>query len=134
MMNYLAILVSAVAAFLLGGLWYSPFVFGKLWIKLSEMTEKELREAKQKSMVKSYLLTFVSLLIMAFVLASFLDFSGEKTLTNGLLIGFWGWLGFIAMTHVGSLLWENKSPALYALNMEHWLAVMLLMGLILGAW
>ena len=30
-MNYWAILVAAVSSFLLGGLWYSPVLFGNAW-------------------------------------------------------------------------------------------------------
>ena len=32
-LNYLAIFVAAVSTFLLGSLWYAPFLFGKAWLE-----------------------------------------------------------------------------------------------------
>ena len=32
--NYLAIVVAAIVIFILGGLWYSPMLFSRRWVKL----------------------------------------------------------------------------------------------------
>ena len=39
--NNVAVLVSGVAIFMLGGLWYSPVLFAKRWVKLIGKTEEE---------------------------------------------------------------------------------------------
>ena len=42
--NFLAILAAAVSAFLLGGLWYAPGVFGRAWMRDCGFTEESLRK------------------------------------------------------------------------------------------
>lgn len=37
--NYLAVFVAALSTFLIGGLWYSPILFGKAWMKANNLTE-----------------------------------------------------------------------------------------------
>ncbi len=40
--NYLAVFVAAPSTFLIGGLWYSPILFSKAWMKANNFTEEEL--------------------------------------------------------------------------------------------
>jgi len=42
--NYLAVLVATVVNFVLGGLWYSPLLFGKKWMALMNVTEEEIKK------------------------------------------------------------------------------------------
>lgn len=42
-LNYWAILVAALSAFLVGGMWYSPAVFGKTWMKENGFSEADLK-------------------------------------------------------------------------------------------
>jgi hypothetical protein len=51
-LNFLAILVAAVAAFVLGALWYSPVLFAKQWMKAHGYTPDKL-EAMKKGMVRA---------------------------------------------------------------------------------
>lgn len=136
--NYLAVLVAAIAAVVLGGIWYGP-VFGKLWITLMGWTPKEIEEAKKKGMGKSYALTALGALVMAYVLAHFVVGWAMATIAQsavfiGLQTGFWLWLGIVLPVLLSSVLWEKKSWKLYLLNVGYWLAVLLTMGAILGGW
>ena len=130
--NYLAVLVAAIAAYVVGFLWYGP-VFGKKWIVLMGFTEKAMEKAKQKSMIGAYLGTFLSMLVMAYVLAIFIGFMGYYP-TAGIQVGVVTWLGFIATTMLGKVFWENKSWFLYILDAGHYLVTLVMMGAILGAW
>ena len=47
-LNYLAIIVAALSTFLIGGLWYSPAAFGKLWMKENGFTEEGMKNSKAK--------------------------------------------------------------------------------------
>ena len=55
-LNYVAILVASLSTFLIGGLWYSPAVFGKSWMKENGFTEEGMKNA---NMVKIFGLAFV---------------------------------------------------------------------------
>jgi hypothetical protein len=132
--NYLAVLVAAIASMAFGFFWYSPAGFGKQWIKLSGMTKKQLDSAKKKGMGKSMTLGFIAQLVMAYVLAVFLGYTNSTTWMAGIVVAFWLWLGFIATVSLGSVLWDNKPFTLYLLNVAHWLIAVGIMGAILGAW
>ncbi len=47
MVNYLAVLVSSVVGMGIGALWYSPLLFGKLWMRWNGMDARQLEEAKK---------------------------------------------------------------------------------------
>jgi len=132
--NYLSILVASVAAMAVGALWYSPVLFGNMWIKLMGFTPEQLEEMKGKGMAKSYLVMFVSLFVMGFVLNHVLLAFEAETFLQGLEGGFWMWLGFVATLSLGSILWEGKSLKLYVINVLHSLVAIALMGGILALW
>lgn len=132
--NYLAVLVSAVVGFVIGMLWYSPLLFGNIWVKLIGMSKEDLEKAKKKGMAKTMLIAIISVLVMSFVLAHFVDIAGASTVTEGIQAGFLIWLGFIATVMLNSVLWENKPFRLYVLNIAHYFVVLIVMGAILAVW
>ncbi len=132
--NYLAILVAAIVAFAVGGLWYSPVLFGKAWAKLSGMNEKDMKKAKQKGMAKSYVLMFMGSLVMAYVLANLLSLVGATNLTQALTLACWLWIGFFITTMLGTVLWEGKPWALYFINVLYYLVNLIVMASILVSW
>lgn len=135
--NYLAVLVAALASMVIGALWYGP-VFGKSWIALSGMTPDKIEAAKAKGMSKNYFLGFLGSLVMSYVLAHALVFAsvylGAEGVSGGLMAGFWNWLGFVAPVTLGSVLWEGKSWKLWCLNNSYYLFTLLVMGAILALW
>ena len=132
--NYLAVFVSAVVSFFIGMAWYSPFLFGNIWMKLSGISKTAMEKSKKKGMALFFIAAFVGGLVMSFVLAHFIDIAGSVTALEGAQTGFWAWLGFIAPVMLGSVLWEGKSIKLYLIKVLHYLAVLMAMGSILAVW
>lgn len=142
-MAYLAILVAAIAAHVLGFLWYGP-LFGKTWMKLMNVTEKDKGKAKHEGMTKVMVGSFLTTLVMAVVLdfliseVGYVDVTGTSPFLwnalGGALTGAIAWLGFLATTQMGMVFWENKPWSLYALNTIHYLVTLVVMGAIIGAW
>ena len=132
-MNYLAILVVAILNMILGSLWYGPF-FGKPWMKYMGITKSQVTNAKKKSMAGSYFTMFVSSLVMFYVLSMFITFTNSTTWTTGMITGFWVWLGFMATTMLGSILWESKPFKLYLINTLYYLVMLLIGGALLAVW
>jgi hypothetical protein len=62
--NWLAVLVATIAAFMLGGLWFSPAMFAKAWVEAIGKTPEELPKP-----ARSLVITFVTTLVMATALA-----------------------------------------------------------------
>lgn len=132
--NYLAVLVAAIVSMILGMFWFSPAVFGRSWMKLSKINEKDIEKAKQKGMWKSYLIAFIATIVMAYVLAYLIELIGISTIKDGLWAGFFLWIGFVATTMIGMVLWEGKSWKLYFINVGFQLVSLLLMSVILAVW
>lgn len=131
--NYLAVIVTAIVGYFIGFLWYGP-IFGKTWMKLIGMTDKDLKKAKEKSMAGRIITGFVAALILTFVLAIFVGVVNATTFLQGISLGFWIWLGFLATTMLGIVLWDNKPLNLYILNTLHYLVVLAVSGGILAVW
>lgn len=131
--NILSVIVAAFANFILGFLWYGP-LFGKTWIKLMKFSEKEMNEAKKKGMAKQLVVSFISSLVMAYILAYFIQVLFYVELTAIIFLAFLIWLGFIATMTLSSVLWEGKSLRLYVLNNSYNLISLILMALILRLW
>ncbi len=135
--NYLAILVAAIASFVLGFLWHGP-LFGKLWISLSGITPEQMEAAKQKSMVKPMVGAFLAMLVMSYVMANVYDFAsayyGVVGITMGLMVAFWNWLGFVVTVSLNSVFWEGRSWKLWFFNVTYQLLTMALMAAIISVW
>lgn len=127
-LNYLAIILAALSTFLLGGLWYSPAVFGKAWMKENGFTEESMKGA---NMAKIFGLAFVLALISSINLAMFMG--PEKDVTMGAAYGFAAGFGWVA-TFVGThYLFERKSFKLFLINAGYSIVALTVMGVIIVA-
>ena len=127
------VLVTAIISMAIGAFWYSPLGFGKVWTTLMGFSDEAMQKAKEKGMGKTYLASFIGTLVMTYVLGIFVVALERVTFTQGAQLGFWIWLGFVATTFLNSVLWEGKPLKLYAINISHYLAVLLVAGGILAA-
>lgn len=132
--NYVAVLVAAIANMALGSVWYSPVLFGKTWIALTGLTPEKMQEAKARGMGKTYAVAFLASLVLACVLAHAVELWAASTVGQALTLAFWAWLGFIAPVLLGSVLWEGKPVRLYVLNVSYYLVALVLMAAILVQW
>jgi hypothetical protein len=124
------ILGAAVAKMALGALWYSNVLFFKPWIRLSGMTEAQVKQGLPKALVADFIGSF----LMALVLFHTIRWSGAQTVVEGLFIGFINWLGFVAVATVSTVTYERKPVKLYLLNNGYQLVSILAMGAILAVW
>jgi hypothetical protein len=128
--NILAVIVAAVVGFGIGWAWYSEFLFGKAWRR--EMGIEG--GASMEGMGKTMTLGFLSVLVMAYVLANIMSVVVIATVSDALILASWLWLGFVATIMLGSVLWEKKSWKLYGINAAHHFVVILVMAAILVYW
>lgn len=136
--NWLAVLVAAIAIFVLGGLWYSPVLFAKKWIALQGKTEEQMRaEAANANMPVMYLSAFITALITAWVMALVLvHFDREIAFTwvHGAMFGFLFWLGFAATTSYATALFSGKPKQLWLIDSTYNLVSFVIAGIILAVW
>ena len=129
--NYAAILVASIASFFVGFIWYTPGVFGNMWMEMSGITKGDVK-SRQKGMAGKMAAAFVAQLVMAYVLWFFMSGMNMTEPMQGMRIAACMWLGGVATTMLGIVIWENKPCKLYLLNAVHWLVAMVVMGAVLG--
>lgn len=127
--NIWAVIVAAVSTFLIGGLWYSPAVFGKAWMRENGFTEEGM---KNSNMVKIFGLAFFLAFIASINLAMFMG--PEDNIGMGAFWGFLAGFGWVA-TFVGThYLFERRSFTLFLINAGYSIVALTVMGVILAAW
>jgi len=107
-------------------LWYSPGMFGNRWKKLAGLKKKP-HETKS-----SYTGAIIASAIMALVFSLFYEAAGLTTVSDGVSLAFFMWLGFVATTQINIVLWEKKPWNLYFINVFQILVGMIAMGAILS--
>lgn len=129
--NFVAVLVAGVVAMAVGFLWYGPMLFGKQWMKLMGYTKESMESAK-KDMGKTYSVSFVLTLVIAYVLAHVMGLSqsyyGYDAVMTGLTSGFWMWLGFVMPVQATDVLFGGKKWKLFGVNTGYQLASLLVRG------
>ncbi len=127
--NLMAVVISAIAAMVVGFLWYGP-LFGKTWMKLTGMA---MTAESKKQAPKMYGVMFVGAIIEAYVLSHFVHYAGAYTLVDGAKTGLWAWLGFVAPVMLGNYMFTKKPMHLYVLDAGFALANLLVMGAIIAS-
>lgn len=128
--NYFAVFVAALSAFILGGLWYSPMLFGKAWMRANNFTDDDLQTFSKARM---FGWSFIFSLIMALNLAMFLA-GPDTNVTWGMAAGALAGFGWVAMAIAIVGVFENKSWAYIWINGGYMTLAFVIMGAIIGAW
>ena len=61
--NWWAVLIAGISSFVVGGIWYSPGLFGKAWMKENNFTEEQIKNGGNKG--KIFGATLIFSLVMA---------------------------------------------------------------------
>lgn len=125
--NYLAIVLAALLAFVLGGIFY--FLLGKQWMNAARIDPKSARMD-----FRLVSISLAALLVIAFVLAGVIGHlgTGQVTPVNGVISALFVWLGFVAAPMVVNHRFQGFGWRLTFIDGAHWLLVLLAMGLVIG--
>jgi hypothetical protein len=152
--NFVALFLAAIVTLVTGFIWYSPKVFGTIWMKENNLTQEEL---KKGNMLKIFGLTYIFSLMITMTLMSltihqsgaigmvggpplidsakpsFAAFMADygmayRTFKHGALHGFMSGL-FFAFPLIGiNGLFERKSWKYIFIHSGYWLLTLTLMG------
>jgi len=125
--EWLPSLISALAAFGLGGLWYSPYLFGKVWQREAGINDAGLREGNR---LRIFGLSFVLCLVAAIAFSMVItpEASFFMAFHSGVGVGlFW-----VATSFGVNYLFERKSLKLWLVNAGYHTVQFTLYGLIFG--
>ena len=128
-LNFLAVGAAALVMFLVGGVWYSPMLFGKAWAELNGLSEEDLKKGNPAKVFGG---SFLLALVMAFNLAAFIG--PDASLGFATFAGFLAGTGWVAAGMGITALFERKPLKLWLINAGYHVVSFTLMGLIIGAW
>lgn len=128
--HWWAILVATPIPLAIGAAWYSPLGFARQWMRRAGLSDSDLR----RGMALGFGAATIAGFLLAWVLATTLAFAETANAVDGLLGGFFCWLGFTAATFAANDFMERRPAALWAINAGYWLLVFLADGALLGAW
>lgn len=132
--NYWAILVGALFHMVLGYFWYSPYLFGKQWMELMNISPERINQTRNQGMAKFYAAQFLASIVKVWVLSIFINLIVIFNFWGGVVIGLLAFIGFVFTTELGGLLWEGKSWKLLAINMGYHAITLGVIGGILSVW
>ena len=129
--NYLAVIVAAIMAFIFGAAYYG--LLSKPWMKAARIQPKE---GVGGAMPPAPLLinSIVCELIMAWVLAAVLKSIGATGIGAAVTAAFFLWLGFIATTVAVNQRYQSYGWNLTVIDAIHWLGATLIMAIVIGWW
>ncbi len=131
--NFLAVIVGAIASFAFGSLWYSPLLFIKAWQEGVGISDEDF---KNSNMVKTFGGSLVMMIIMSLGMAILLrgheagDINWQVGLMHGLYVG----LMFVATGAAINILYQNRSLKLWLIDAGYQVIILMIMGAIIGAW
>lgn len=124
--EWVTVFVAAVLYMIVGFVWYSKWLFGPLWMKLEKVKDPKPGRF-------TFLYAFISALVIAYFLAFFKGVAGVTTARDGMILGFFLWLGFVATTEISSVIWHQKPLLLFSLHTGCKLFSILVMSGVIGA-
>ncbi len=127
--NHLAVFVCALVSLLIGGLWYSPVLFSKVWQRETGLTDEQLKESNP---AKTFGLSFLLAYLVSYNLAFFLagpDTNWKWGIGAGLLASVWAIAMYIMMG-----LFEQRTFKHLLINCSYMAVYFAAIGFILGIW
>lgn len=128
--NYLAVLVAAVASMIIGFVWYGV-LFKNAWIKAMKLKEGELD--MERPWVP-YLISFITSTLLAAAFSMIFNVFPVTSLAGAALVALIMWVGFVALVMGRNYAYANKSTKLYAIDAGYVLVEMIAIALIIAAW
>jgi hypothetical protein len=130
--NYLAVLLAAAAAWVLGAAWY--MTLAKPWMAAVGTTRETIEASKTRPGASlPFVFAFAACVIMAWVLAGIVGHLGQVTVRSGVISGLFCWAGFVITTMLVNNSFAMRSRMLLLIDGGYWLAALALMGAIIGA-
>lgn len=126
--NLLAVLLAALSAFMLGGLWYSPILFGGIWQREARLANPQQKPHGTKVFIMAFILSFIAALAMALLLQR------KPGLFMALHTGLLAGLCWVSTSFGINYLFAGRSFKLFLIDAGYHTLQFILYGLILGLW
>jgi hypothetical protein len=127
-LNWLAVLVAALAYFVLGAIWYSNMMFGKAYRAALGITEQGT--PNPSLLIINFVGWFISATALGLVGAA----AGASTVIDGIVLGLVAGVGFVVVHQVVGGVFDPGRRALMGVNVPYTVPGFVIMGVILAVW
>ncbi|MFK7801630.1 MAG: DUF1761 domain-containing protein [Anaerolineae bacterium] len=126
--SWLAIIIATVVNMAIGAGWYG--YFAEPWMAGNGFTKEQIEANPSNT---PYIVAGANSLVMSFVLANVINWTGATGLLNGLLTGLLMWVGFTALTMGANHAFESRSFTMWGINSGMYMVSLTVIGAIIGA-
>ncbi len=133
-LNWLAVIVAALAYFALGALWYAPPVMGKTWMAAGGV---EMPADDQRPGPGIYLVPLLGSVLSAIALGMLAEATSTDTVGEGLVLGIVAAVGFALAIAMVTATFETSKPRPMvwgAVTAGYHVLGLIVAAVIIGAW
>ena len=131
--SFWGVILAALSAMVIGSVWYSSALFGKPWMKIIGLNDKDMKKKMGSVMVGLVVVSLITAFVMSYFIAYTHNFLGDSWLKAGAVTSLLAWFGFSLTTIFAHGLFEPRDKKVLYINSGNRLVTLLAMGLILGA-
>lgn len=128
--NWLATFVASLVSMVVGSIWYSGPVFGKVWQKAIGLSDEQMKQGAGKAMATAYVFSAVTAVAMAMMV----DWVGASTWLEAIYVAIFVWLGFVVTAYVINTSFEQSRGVHTWLFLGNHGLTLLGMSLVLTLW
>jgi len=110
--NWIAVFLGALAYFIIGALWYSPFLFGKTWAAAHKIDMTGSRKGLGQIMILSFLLDF----LVVFVTAVMIELSRAKNFDDKMEVAIMLSVAYSVSIVGQTILYQKKSFGIWVID------------------
>lgn len=129
--NYLAVLVAAIAYMALGALWYSPVLFGNAWMRGIGKTKEQVMAGFS---LLNYLWGIITAFVAAYGIARLTGMTGGNTVADAVIISLLAAICFVLTTMGINDVFEKRPKGLTFINIFYHIVGFVIIGIIIGLW
>lgn len=126
----LALIIIAIITLLVmlfGILWFSPKIFGGIWLRNINLTPEKIQNKNRYALLIIFFATIILVTVTENVLSRF----GVQSVYEASGIATMMWFGFVVPIKLTTTLWEVRSMKLFLVEVGYWFFVMQIVGILL---
>ena len=130
--NLLTVFIASAVAMGVGFIWYSPFVFGKAWMRASGVVPGPEADAQRKGMAKTFFFSFLLMSATSYILAVTINSMFIRDMYAAIIVGLALSIGFIVSAKVNDRLFTKTPWPIVLISSGYYVLSIVVMTIVLA--